>query len=384
MSRRTKRPNGMGSVSQRKSDGIWWARYTAGKGPDGRPVRKAIYGRSFTDVQAKLNAALREVNAGTASLERGRGKTLEAHLQDWLGTLDGKLRPSTVKRYRELMELHVIPSLGKATLTKLDPQAIDLLLAQKRRQGLSQRTCFHIRAVLRTALRRAEKHGLVTRNAAALADAPKVAKARTASLEPAQARALVESAQQEREGPIWIVALATGLRQGELLGLRWQDLDLEARRLTVSGSLQRIDGAYRLVEPKTDSSRRSLVLPQVVVRALERQQALQAADRLKAGKRWQESWGLVFTTTTGGPLNGVTVTKSFQRHLVAMDLPRVRFHDLRHSTASLLQASGSAPADLQALLGHANVQTTLGVYTHSLSAAQAALAQEMDRLLGGA
>jgi integrase len=223
----------------------------------------------------------------------------------------------------------------------------------------------------------------VTRNVVSLSDSIPVPRAATASLTPEQARLLVESAQEAREGPLWILALATGLRQSEALGLTWTDVDLDARTLRVERVLERVRDEYVLAEPKTQLSRRTLVLPAVAVEALTRQKAGQAAERLLAGRRWTGKWELVFTTTTGAPIDGVSLTKRFQRHLAELGLPRIRFHDLRHSAASLLAASGAGPADVMGLLGHSNVATTMNVYTHGLSAAQQAMAAEMDRVLGG-
>jgi len=185
---------------------------------------------------------------------------------------------------------------------------------------------------------------------------------------------------------LYTIAITVGLRQGEALGLRWQDVDLDAGSLRVRHSLQRIEGRLQLVEPKTERSRRTVSLPGVVVSALREHRVRQLQERLLAGSRWQES-DYVFTSTIGTPLDGVTVTHRFQETLRRLGMPHQRFHDLRHACASLLLAQGVSPRVVMETLGHSQISVTMNVYAHVIPALQRDAADRMDALLtrsGGA
>src|SRR6266545_6727274 len=160
------------------------------------------------------------------------------------------------------------------------------------------------------------------------------------------------------------VALAVGLRQGEALGLAWNDIDLDGGTLTVRKTLQRIDESFVLVEPKTVRSRRTIALPSVAVNVLRTHRARQMEERLMAGSLWEDDWGLVFTTATGRPLHGTNVTRTFQQLLAKAGLRRQRFHDLRHSCASLLLAQGVHPRVVMETLGHSQIALTMNTYSH--------------------
>lgn len=173
------------------------------------------------------------------------------------------------------------------------------------------------------------------------------------------------------------MAVTTGLRQGELLGLRWAEVDFEDGTLRVRQALQR----GQFVEPKTARSRRSINLPERALGALRRQRALQAEQRLAAGPDWRDN-GLVFASSIGTPLDGVNVTKRFQALLARAGLPRMRFHDLRHCAATLLIHAGVDMRVVMEVLGHSTIATTMNLYAHVLPAAKEAAAHRLDALLG--
>jgi integrase len=182
---------------------------------------------------------------------------------------------------------------------------------------------------------------------------------------------------------VYLVALGVGLRQGEILGLAWSDVDLEASTLTVRHALQRIDGSLVLVEPKSATSRRIVALPVLVRDALRTHRVRQRTDRLLAGSCWHDDpRGLVFTTTVGTPMDGIAVTRRFQAILRDAGLPRQRFHDLRHACASLLLAQGVAPRVVMETLGHSQITLTLNTYSHVIPALGRAAADQMDAVLG--
>lgn len=249
------------------------------------------------------------------------------------------------------------------------------------------RTCNYIRVTLRAMLSEAQRDGLVGRNVAALVRpfADQREERPLSVLTPRQARILLEAAQEDREGPLWVLAITTGLRQGELAGLRWEDVDLEVRRLQVRRTLQYQNGLGWLEQkPKTVRSRRTLALPEVAMVALNRQQSRQAEERRAAGEAWSQEFGdLVFRNRWGRQETSSTVTKRFQRGLKALGLPRVPFHALRHSAASLLAAQGLSLRSVAEVLGHAQISTTADLYTHVFETAQREAAAAMDRALGG-
>lgn len=376
-----KRANGTGSVSQR-ADGRWWARYTV-HDREGQPNRRAVYGRTRREAEDKLIELLRDRNLGLVSARRGRGATVGEYAERWLSTRAAQLRPATAKRYAELIRQHVIPDLGRTPLARLEIGQVNDLLAAKLARGLSPRTVHHVRAVLRTMLNAALKEGLTPRNVAALADPPRVPATERVTLTPEQAQRLVELARQERDGALWVLALTTGARQGELLALRWTDYEPASGVLQINHNLQRVDGELILSETKTSTSRRTVVLPAIAREALIRQRSAQAADQLRAGRAWANDLGLIFTTPAGKPRDGTVITHQFRLRCRALGLPSMTFHDLRHSAASLLASAGIQPRDVQAQLGHSNVLTTLQTYTHVATGSGVLIAGVMDAILAG-
>jgi integrase len=201
-------------------------------------------------------------------------------------------------------------------------------------------------------------------------------------LDPAQARRFIELIADTRDEAMYLTALAVGLRQGELLGLSWRDIDLEASTLIVRNALQRVDGRMALVEPKSLTSRRTVVLPALVVGSLRRHRRRQMEERLVAGTRYGvDDWDLIFRTRIGSPMDGPTVNKRFQELLARNDLPRQRFHDLRHACASLLLAQGVAPRVVMETLGHSQISLTMNTYSHVIPALGRAAADRMDDIL---
>jgi integrase len=265
---------------------------------------------------------------------------------------------------------------------------VQALLRKLGAKGLSRQTVAHVRAVLRTALSQAQRWELVSRNVAALADAPHVPDRQVEALSPDDARAVLAAVEGTRLDALVTLVLYTGLRQGEALGLRWSDVDLDAHLLTVRMALQRVfprEGASRLelVEPKTRRSRRPVPFPPLVAEALRAQRARQAEDRLGAGPRWVDSLpGFVFTTHHGTPLDGRTVTVQFQAALARAGLPRRRFHELRHGYATLLLAAGTDLKVVSQILGHSTIALTANTYTGVLPALQREASDRLATLLG--
>jgi integrase len=371
-----RRGHGDGTIFQRK-DGKWVAEISLGPGAG----RETFYGTTRGDVRDWLTGKLREKQLGL-SRSRQRVTTGQA-LTQWLDQVaKPRVRPSTFERYRGLVEQHLIPSLGSIPLEKLTPRQVQSMLNAKAAGGMKPRGVHHLRAVLRTALNQAVRWGDVPRNVAALTDSPRVEAHAITFLDAAQAGQLLGAAANERLRALYAVALALGLRQGEALGLRWQDVDLETRQLQVRHALQRIDGRLQLVEPKTVRSRRTITMPAAVVNALRDHRRTQLEEQLLDGSKWRDG-GFVFASPHGLPLDGTVVTHQFQRLLKRAGLPRLRFHDLRHSCASLLLAQGVSARMVMETLGHSNISTTMDIYSHVMPSLRQDAADAMDRVLDG-
>jgi len=389
------------------SDGRWRAAVTTGwkTNAAGQPVqtRKVYTGRTRDEVAKKLTKALSDIQKGLPLA--GERQTVAQFLQVWLDEVaKANVRPSTLASYTWLVKKHLMPGLGRFSLAKLSPQQLQTFLNDRLKSGrqplprrrkadakpetpkapanpaLTPRTVQHMHATLRAALDQAEKWGLVARNVARLVDAPRVRRPEVQPLTPEQAKSLLAAVRDNRLEALYSVGVAMGLRQGEVLGLRWPDIDFEKGTLSVRSALQRVNGKLQLVEVKTSRSRRTIRLPQVAVSALLRHRARQEQERQFAGERWHET-GHVFTTTIGTPLEGPTVTHRFQLALKAAGLPRFRFHDLRHTCATLLLAQGVAPRLIMEILGHSQIAVTMNLYAHVLPTMQVEVAAKMDAVL---
>lgn len=322
---RRKRGNGEGNIYQR-SDGRWEGRVSLPNGD-----RKSVYGQSRREVADRVRDVLQQLQSGV--LPPPDRVTVGDLLYQWL--TEGartSVRPSTYRSYADIVRIHLLPDLARIRLTKLEPHHVERLLARKLDSGLSARRVQYIHAVLRRALNRAVRWGWVSRNVATLVDIPRVERKEIEPLNPAEIAAFLRQVGGDRLEALYVLALTTGLRRGELLGLRWSDLDVEAGTVRVARALQRVNGKTEFVEPKSARSRRVVMFPPFVSDVLRVHRARQAAERLAAGPIWHEA-DLVFTTAEGNPLDGMNLTHRFQRLLERAGVPRRRFHDLRHSCA---------------------------------------------------
>ena len=372
-----RRGRGEGTIVQR-ADGRWMARADLGW-QDGKWRRKTYYGPTRADVAGKLTKALRAVQQGATSLGDER-QTIKQFLERWIVSIGSSVRAKTHHSYAQLVRLHLVPGLGHLRLGRLQPEHVDAFLDRKRADGLSPRTCQYLRAVLRIALNRAIKRKLVAQNAGALADAPRVVRAEVQSLTPDQARTFLAVIADHHLYALIVVAVSCGLREGELLGLRWPDLDLDRGVLHVRHALERLGKGWRLVEPKSEGSRRTIRLPAPVVPILRAQRVRQLERRLAAGARWQEH-DFVFTTKKGTPLDGCRLNRQTKAQLEAAGLPRLKFHSLRHSCATFLLVQGVAPRVVMDILGHSQISLTMNTYSHVIEQLQDGAAQEMTALL---
>jgi integrase len=243
----------------------------------------------------------------------------------------------------------------------------------------------YVHAILRRALGDAERWGPVYRNVARLATAPRVPRHEATAFNVEQARAFMATVSQDRLAALYLVALAGGLRRGEALALRWEDIEFEAGTVAVRRTLSKVKGGWAFQEPKTAESRRVVRLPGFALESLRSHRTRQREERLRAGREWQDL-GIVFTTEFGSPIDGRNLLRVFKRHVAAagLDPAAFTFHSLRHSSATLMLSQGVTPKVVQETLGHSRIGVTMDVYAHVLPHLQEEAAARRDGLLGGA
>ncbi len=373
-----KRGNGEGSVYQRK-DGRWVGQYLVYL-PSG-PKYRYIYAKTRKAAAEKLTKAMADRNGGIVFDDENM--TVSDFLDVWLSDcVKDTIRVSSFERYKSIVELHISPVLGRLRLKALTPAHVQGFYRGKLDSGLSPATVHKIHVVLHKALSQAVKWSLVPRNVTEAVSAPRPAPKEMRPLSAEEVRKLLESARGDNLEALWILAVHTGMRQGELLALKWTDVDLEAGKVSVRRTLTRESGHYRLGEPKTKRSRRTVKLTKAATEALRGHLGRQMEEMDRLGDLYQDQ-GLVFTTNSGAPLNPSNIrNRNLRRLTEKATLPQIRFHDLRHTCATLLLSKNVHPKIVQEMLGHATVAITLDTYSHVLPGMgdQAATAME-DALL---
>lgn len=391
-----RRGNNEGSI-YKMPDGRWRAAVSVGKDVNGKPKRKVFTKATRHEVQSELTKALRDVQLGLPIVSEKQ--TVAKFLDHWLNEVVKPIvRPKTFRTYSDLVKNHITPCLGDLPLGKLSVQHVREFLNSKLavqelpKKSFSARTVKHLLVTLRGALAVAVKDGLIPRNVAALVDPPRVQRSEAKVFSPDQARTFLDAVKGSRLEAAFTTAVAVGLRQGEILGLKWSDVNLETGQLTVRASLQRVDKKLIQVEPKSVRSRRRIQLPAVCVESLTRHKLDQDLVRRKwAGSQWRET-GYVFTTRIGTPMDArellreyyaITRPKPKDKDVLPPKLPfpAIRFHDLRHSAATLLLAQGVSPRYIAELLGHSQVSFTMQTYAHVLPEVQKEVANKMDEIL---
>lgn len=378
MPTRRKAANGQGGITRHGPSGLWRARITvAGKA-------HASYHKSQAEARKALDALRRRAADGLdMSADR---VTIADYLARWLeDTAALKLRPRTLEGYAQHVRDHLTPALGRLTLANLTPGHVQKMVGKLTAGGLSPATVQRIRATLRAALADAERKGMIGRNPARFVDLPKVERKHVEAMEPERAAAILEAVTGHRLEALYVLAMFTGMRQGELLGLPWKAVDLTAGSLTVTQALSRRKGGPpALAAPKTKRSVRTLPIPPAALAALRDHGERQRFEERTAAGGWQNSAGLVFVAQDGAPLDQSTATNGLRRCLAAAGLPRMRFHDLRHAYATLALASGANLREVQEGLGHADIGTTGNVYAHVSPATLRRVADNLEALVTGA
>jgi integrase len=342
--------------------------------------RKAVYGKTRAAVAAKLTSVLKASQDGT--MVPSDQLTVERFLKRWLDGHKAAVRHRTWVRYEGLIRLHALPFIGSRRLNRLEPHHIQSLYTE-RLGTLAPASVRQLHAVLRRALDDAFKWDLVTRNVATLVNPPRVPRFEIRPWSSAQANAFLTAARGDRFEALYVTAVTTGMREGELLGLHWKHVDLEQGHIQVLYSLEwQTGGRYTLHEPKTHRSRRRIKMPAITIAALREHRARQAEERLRLGPNWN-GIDLVFPNVLGGPMRPSNLIRnSFKPILRESGLPHIRFHDLRHTAATILLLNGVHPKVVSEMLGHASIQITLDTYSHVLPEMQAQATAAMDTAFG--
>lgn len=311
--------------------------------------------------------------------------TVGQFLTKWIEEKRSTVRPKTWVRYEEIVRLHLIRALGKIRLIQLWRHHIEKMCQEKVAAGMSPRTARHLRAVLRAALEDAIRDKHITQNAAKLARPVKMEEEDRPILTEEGARHLIQVAIKigERLVALYLLALCAPARQSELLALRWSDVDWEAGRIEIKEALHYLHGQFSFGPPKTRRAKRPIELPPVAIEALKVHKARQAEERLKMGPLWDSSYDLVFCNSIGRPIEATNLLRrSFYPLLEKAGLPKMHFHDLRHTGASFLFADGNYANLVADIIGHSDPGFTMKRYGHKVPGTQASAVATMQRIFG--
>jgi integrase len=372
MSMAKRRGNHEGSIYRRK-DGLWCAQVSL----NGHRLTK--YGKSQSECRDWIKQTQIRIEGGLTY--NGTHLTLARFLDGWLHGKELARRPSTVNGYRRYAGLYIIPKLGKERLQDILPAHIKQLYALMKQEGRGARTIQLVHVTLHAAFKQAVREGYLGRNPLEAVDRPKVEQMEFKILTGDQVRQLLIAASGSAFETLFYLALTTGMRKGELLGLKWSDLDQDKGVLHIQRQLQQIPRkGFSLVPTKTKAGRRLIKLGQGTLLQLAAHRERQVKLRSVSGDQWPEN-DLIFTTGVGTFLDQSKVSKELKRLLQKAGLPSIRFHDLRHTSISFLLGMGTPVNAVQHRAGHSKASVTTDVYGHSLDESQEAAAEKIEELV---
>ena len=378
-----RRANGEGNLRKRK-DGRWEGRYTAGRDPEtGKAIYKNVLGKTQAEAKAKLKQAIEEAK-GLDAAKVGRytiGQWMDVWFEHYAKV---KVRPSSHQTYRGYIDNHIKPNIGKIPLEKLtslelqkfykkllEKGRVDRLESRNQAKGLSPKTVWNIHQIISSAMKLAQEQKLIASNPAEGCALPRMGHQEMKTLPVEQLHSFLREAKDSGVFELYYLELATGLRRGELLGLKWEDIDLERGDLRVRRQIARINGEVVEAPLKTKNAYRTLPLAEDTVSILLEQK------KKVAGSPW------VFPSSTGGPISPDSVLHMLHRVLKRAGLPRIRFHDLRHTFATLALQNGVDVKTVSGMLGHFSAGFTLDTYAHVTTASQRQAAKTMGSVLSG-
>jgi integrase len=359
-----KRAHGEGSLFQEKR-GYWVAEITL---PNGKRRRK--YSKKQDVVKQWLLTQRNAIRSGVWVKDESLtvSQFIDRFYED---VASHTLRPKTLESYKSLIKNHIKPGIGSIKLSALRPDHLQKLYSDKLNSGLSRRTVQYIHSIIHRSLNQALRWGLVARNVSDLVDAPSVKRKPPQFLSPEEVKTFLGSVKDHRFYPIYVLAIATGMREGEVLGLHFEDVDFDKGIIHVRHAVQYLIGeGVVLTEPKTKKSRRSIKVPEFAMEVLEEHKENENRNQ-----------GLMFVTSNMTPFSPRNLVRHFKKALRDAGLPNIRFHDLRHTTASLLLSKGAHPKLVQELLGHSQISLTLDTYSHLIPAMHDELAEKMNDIL---
>lgn len=370
-----RRGKGEGAIYQKADKKLWCAQIVTGYNPNGKCKRRYIYGKTKSEVQKKLSEMQSLVVSG--NLMDPKKIRISEFLQHWLeDVVKPSVRSSTYLCYENSLRKHVIPNIGGLQLATLQPSHVQTLYRQLEVSGCSARTRELAHISLRCALGQAVRWNYIPKNICDLVQRPRVASKAMHCLTAEQTAQFLQHARSDRLFALYVLAIATGLRQGELFGLKWSDLESQMESLSVQRTVYEARSVLEINEPKTAAGRRRVDLPNIAAIALRQ-------HRLKMLEEGNDSeW--IFCDVKGGLLRRNNFRRrSFGPILKSSGLPHIRFHDLRHTAATLLLSQGIHPKVVQERLGHARISITLDIYSHVLPTMQREASAKMDLLLTG-
>ena len=374
--------NGSGSIRKKevvrngKKYVYWEARYSAGRDPlTGKLVQKSISGKTQKEVATKLKAATAEANT-TAYIKRNT-YTVKQWIELWTDTYLIDCKETTIDKYKRIAKMNIFPALGNVRINKLEQQQVQKFINAVSKE-YSASVVHNVQTVLHRSLQQAVDNKLLQYNPADKIILPKPQKVKLQYLEPEQVRDFINALDGEKYRNFFIVALMTGMRLSELIGLSWDNVNFETGTITVAQQYQYLDGVEKIVLPKEDKIR-TIIPAKIVMDALANEKETQRRNAIENSDVFQNEWNLCFTRVSGKPYGKNTIENRFKKILKSAELPNIRFHDLRHSFAVNSIQAGDDIKTIQSNLGHATAAFTLDVYSSTVNAMRKKSSERMQQ-----
>ena len=377
---------GSGSIRKRE-DGLWEGRITVGRDPrTGKQTQKSVYGKTKEEVRKKVTAETKAVDDGTY-IEPSR-ITFGAWLDIWLNDYCPNIKPRTRLLYASSINSRIKPGLGAQRMDKLTPALIQIFYNSSQKEssegqdGLSPKSIRNMHGIIHKALQKAVELGYLKKNPSDKCELPKVSKPNIVPMDKEHIKAFVNELQDEPLRRMYLVALFTGMRLGEIIGLTWDNVNFKTGTIKISQQMQRFNGSYRMVPPKNGKPRTIAPAP-FVLDLLREEQKSQEQQRETIGRIWSNDLNLVFTNAIGANHTHRILLLHLKKHARAIGMPDLRFHDLRHTYAVTAITEGVDYKTVSENLGHSSVAFTMDTYVHLTGDMQRTSAEKMQQYIDG-